>query len=80
MAASTSSQGMVLISLMDEIWLMLTYLLRWHCDLKPDNILRVDGEFKLADFGFAKFKPKYPHGAPPEKLITLITGGTETYG
>ncbi|XXG99358.1 hypothetical protein Hte_005695 [Hypoxylon texense] len=40
----------------------------------------VDGEFKLADFGFAKFKPKYPDGAPPEELITLITGGTETYG
>lgn len=53
---------------------------RWHCDLKPDNILRVDDEFKLADFGFAKFKPKYPDGAPPEELITLITGGTETYG
>ncbi|KAI1760751.1 hypothetical protein GGR53DRAFT_62938 [Hypoxylon sp. FL1150] len=52
----------------------------WHCDLKPDNILRVDGEFKLADFGFAKFKPKYPLGAPPEKLISFITGGTETYG
>ncbi|KAI1775401.1 hypothetical protein F4818DRAFT_48219 [Hypoxylon cercidicola] len=53
----------------------------WHCDLKPDNILRVGGEFKLADFGFAKFKPKYPDGgAPPEELKSLITGGTETYG
>ncbi|KAI0888745.1 uncharacterized protein GGS22DRAFT_196622 [Annulohypoxylon maeteangense] len=48
----------------------------WHCDLKPDNILRVDGEFKLADFGFAKFKPKNPGGVPKQ----CITGGTETYG
>ncbi|KAI1101815.1 hypothetical protein F4804DRAFT_314785 [Jackrogersella minutella] len=48
----------------------------WHCDLKPDNILRVDGEFKLADFGFAKFKPKNPGGIPKQ----YITGGTETYG
>ncbi|KAI1453403.1 hypothetical protein F4805DRAFT_377169 [Annulohypoxylon moriforme] len=48
----------------------------WHCDLKPDNILRVDGEFKLADFGFAKFKPKNPGGVPKQ----YITGGTETYG
>ncbi|KAI1410206.1 hypothetical protein F5Y13DRAFT_202335 [Hypoxylon sp. FL1857] len=48
----------------------------WHCDLKPDNILRVDGEFKLADFGFAKFKPKNPGRIPKQ----YITGGTETYG
>ncbi|KAI2619905.1 hypothetical protein GGR54DRAFT_639670 [Hypoxylon sp. NC1633] len=48
----------------------------WHCDLKPDNILRIDGEFKLADFGFAKFKRKTPGQVPKEYL----TGGTETYG
>ncbi|KAI1209587.1 uncharacterized protein F4807DRAFT_97731 [Annulohypoxylon truncatum] len=47
-----------------------------HCDLKPDNILRVDGEFKLADFGFAKFKPKNPGGVPKQ----YIPGGTATYG
>ncbi|KAI0379192.1 hypothetical protein F5Y04DRAFT_259958 [Hypomontagnella monticulosa] len=49
----------------------------WHCDLKPDNILRVDDEFKLADFGFAKFKPMNPNSFPPKERLT---GGTETYG
>ncbi|OTA58295.1 hypothetical protein K449DRAFT_397906 [Hypoxylon sp. EC38] len=48
----------------------------WHCDLKPDNILRVDGEFKLADFGFAKFKPMNPGRVPKQ----YMRGGTETYG
>ncbi|KAI1335788.1 hypothetical protein F5Y15DRAFT_222823 [Xylariaceae sp. FL0016] len=48
----------------------------WHADLKPDNILRVHGEFKLADFGFAKFKRKALDQVPEE----FMTGGTETYG
>ncbi|KAI1370250.1 hypothetical protein F4677DRAFT_457997 [Hypoxylon crocopeplum] len=48
-----------------------------HCDLKPDNILRVNSEFKLADFGFAKFQRRNP-GRFPDKQF--ITGGTETYG
>ncbi|OTB00362.1 hypothetical protein M426DRAFT_236804 [Hypoxylon sp. CI-4A] len=48
----------------------------WHCDLKPDNILRVDGEFKLADFGFAKFQRRNPGNIPRG----FVTGGTETYG
>ncbi|KAI2466329.1 hypothetical protein F4781DRAFT_406060 [Annulohypoxylon bovei var. microspora] len=52
------------------------YFSGWHCDLKTDNILRVDGEFKLADFGFAKFKPKNPGEIPRQ----YMTGGTETYG
>jgi serine/threonine protein kinase len=30
-------------------------VLSLHADIKPANILRVYGEFKLADFGFAKF-------------------------
>jgi serine/threonine protein kinase len=48
---------------------------RLHADVKPDNILMVHGEFKLADFGFAKFKqrgedvPRQPY-----------EGGTETFG
>ncbi|KAI1386093.1 uncharacterized protein F4822DRAFT_305220 [Hypoxylon trugodes] len=49
----------------------------WHCDLKPDNILRVNGEFKLADFGFAKFKPTKLGDVQTK---ARITGGTETYG
>jgi tRNA A-37 threonylcarbamoyl transferase component Bud32 len=48
---------------------------RWHGDIKPDNILRVRGEFKLADFGFTKFE-KDEIG----KTSTLILGGTQTYG
>ncbi|KAF2811553.1 uncharacterized protein BDZ99DRAFT_518812 [Mytilinidion resinicola] len=47
----------------------------WHADVKPDNILRVHGEFKLADFGFAKFKRK-GETVPTE----VIEGGTQTYG
>ncbi|KAI1081682.1 hypothetical protein F5B20DRAFT_52386 [Whalleya microplaca] len=48
----------------------------WHADIKPANILKVDEEFKLADFGFAKFKPRNRDRVPTE----LMTGGTRTYG
>ncbi|KAH7171388.1 kinase-like domain-containing protein [Dactylonectria macrodidyma] len=44
----------------------------WHGDIKPDNILYVRHEFKLADFGFSKFEK--------EKLKTPLFGGTRTYG
>ncbi|KAF2789518.1 hypothetical protein K505DRAFT_365536 [Melanomma pulvis-pyrius CBS 109.77] len=27
----------------------------WHADLKPANILRVENQWKIADFGFSKF-------------------------
>ncbi|KAK8107550.1 uncharacterized protein PG998_009563, partial [Apiospora kogelbergensis] len=49
----------------------------WHADLKPDNILRVHGEFKLVDLGFAKFRMKDETGVEPK---TILTGLTETYG
>ncbi|TEA12181.1 putative serine/threonine-protein kinase MPS1-like protein [Colletotrichum sidae] len=48
----------------------------WHCDVKPDNILRVRGQFKLADFGFTKFE-KREIGKTP---TTTLLGGTRTYG
>jgi hypothetical protein len=48
---------------------------RWHADIKPDNILSVQGKFKLADPGFATFIPK-KDGIPKEH----VSGGTETYG
>jgi serine/threonine protein kinase len=57
-------------------YMLHTNNFRWHADLKPDNILRVHGEFKLADFGFAKFKKR----APDRKPMEYIEGGTETYG
>ena len=47
----------------------------WHADIKPDNILRVHGEFKLADFGFATFKRR-----TEETPREFIKGGTQTYG
>jgi hypothetical protein len=55
-------------------------LARWKAHyLHPANfatdILRVHGEFKLADFGFAKFNPQ---GETVPR--TYIEGGTETYG
>jgi serine/threonine protein kinase len=49
---------------------------RWHADIKPDNILWVDGKFKLADPGFAMFIEK-EKGVLPQ---TEFKGGTETYG
>ncbi|KAL8941905.1 MAG: hypothetical protein Q9216_001978 [Gyalolechia sp. 2 TL-2023] len=47
----------------------------WHADVKPDNILSVQGRFKLSDPGFAKFVRKTDRD-PKEFLL----GGTETYG
>ncbi|RWA06079.1 hypothetical protein EKO27_g9026 [Xylaria grammica] len=44
-----------------------------HADVKPDNILCVQGHFKLADFGFATFVPHDAESISPD-------GGTETYG
>ena len=46
----------------------------WHADIKPDNILRVHGEFKLADFGFAKIQKSR------EDSRAFLEGGTQTYG
>ncbi|KAH8807981.1 kinase-like domain-containing protein [Xylogone sp. PMI_703] len=47
----------------------------WHADIKPDNILSVNGKFKLADPGFALFIKK-TDGIPMGK----VTGGAATYG
>jgi hypothetical protein len=46
----------------------------WHADVNPDNILLVDGKFKLADPGFAKFVKK-----TDEDPTEILLGGTETY-
>ena len=57
--------------------------IRWHSDIKPDNILNVDDigtgicKFKLADLGFAKFVPKIKSNSPPK---CKLEGGTKTYG
>jgi serine/threonine protein kinase len=51
---------------------------RWHADIKPDNILSVDGKFKLADPGFAKFVKMTEKDDIDLKQFVL--GGTETYG
>ncbi|KAL2278790.1 hypothetical protein FJTKL_14133 [Diaporthe vaccinii] len=47
----------------------------WHGDIKPDNILRVRGKYKLADFGFAKFERERNGNTK-----TFLLGGTRTYG
>ena len=49
--------------------------MRWHADIKPDNILSVHGKFKLADPGFAHFVKKTEKTPMGEVL-----GGTETFG
>ncbi|KAI1339834.1 hypothetical protein F5Y15DRAFT_415753 [Xylariaceae sp. FL0016] len=48
----------------------------WHGDIKPENILRVQERFKLADPGEAQIKL-----APndDEHARTVVTGGTRTY-
>jgi serine/threonine protein kinase len=52
---------------------------RWHNDIKPGNIIVVDGEYKLADPGFAKFKRKLEKD--PSSIPTIVSeGGTRTYG
>ena len=48
---------------------------RWHADIKPDNILSVQGRFKLSDPGFAVFVEKRG-----KDLEEQVMGGTETYG
>lgn len=52
---------------------LLTSNIRWHGDIKPANILRVNGEFKLADFGFTGF------ARDQETLEETMIGGTSTY-
>ncbi|KAL8998393.1 MAG: hypothetical protein Q9169_002521 [Polycauliona sp. 2 TL-2023] len=47
----------------------------WHADVKPDNILSVQGKFKLSDPGFAVFVEKVG-----KDLEECVMGGTETYG
>ncbi|KAL8641612.1 MAG: hypothetical protein Q9226_008611 [Calogaya cf. arnoldii] len=46
-----------------------------HADIKPDNILSVQGKFKLSDPGFAVFVEK-----KGKDLKEYVMGGTETYG
>ncbi|KAH0565999.1 hypothetical protein GP486_000610 [Trichoglossum hirsutum] len=47
----------------------------WHADIKPDNILNVQGKFKLADPGFATFVAR-----TDTEQRAIVLGGTETYG
>ncbi|KIW28384.1 uncharacterized protein PV07_08052 [Cladophialophora immunda] len=47
--------------------------LRWHADIKPDNILAVRGKFKLRDLVFSRFEAENKH-------TTTLVGGTVTYG
>ena len=66
---------------MGMLWLSLAPpsfaqgVIRWHADIKPANVLSVQGKFKLADPGFATFVPK-----KEEFPREFVHGGTETYG
>jgi serine/threonine protein kinase len=60
--------------------LRLADVYSWHADIKPDNILLVRGEFKLADPGFARFKKQKNDQQSTGKDLTVLFGGTTTYG
>jgi serine/threonine protein kinase len=49
-----------------------------HSDIKPDNILIVEGMFKLADFGFTKFIQT--NGCATADIDQTSDGGTHVYG
>jgi hypothetical protein len=51
---------------------------RWHSDIKPENILEIQGEFKLADPGFAKFLEKVKRS--DSDPMANLSGGTHTFG
>ncbi|KDN66944.1 hypothetical protein CSUB01_09145 [Colletotrichum sublineola] len=51
--------------------------LTWHGDIKPENILRVNGRFKLADPGEGRMRLKSIGTTGDQK--TRATGGTRTY-
>lgn len=52
----------------------------WHADIKPDNILLVDNEFKLADPGFANFEAQQEREKKMRNADHQFRGGTTTYG
>ncbi|CZR54532.1 uncharacterized protein PAC_04416 [Phialocephala subalpina] len=47
----------------------------WHADIKPDNILEIRGQFKLADPGFAKLLTMDKSDSAP---TANLSGGTHT--
>ncbi|KAK2044196.1 hypothetical protein LZ31DRAFT_566008 [Colletotrichum somersetense] len=51
--------------------------LTWHGDIKPENILRVNDRFKLADPGEARMRLKSIGTTGDQR--TRATGGTRTY-
>lgn len=53
---------------------------RWHNDIKPENIIAVDDNYKLADPGFAKFQKKLEDRDSDPIPKCGVDGGTITYG
>jgi hypothetical protein len=51
-------------------------LSRCHGDIKPENIILVNGRFKFADPAEAGIEVSVPSNIP----TTAMTGGTTTYG
>ncbi|KAG9601191.1 hypothetical protein KCU77_g2024, partial [Aureobasidium melanogenum] len=52
----------------------------WHGDIKPKNLLLVNGEWKIADYGFAVFRPRASDDSPTTQLeeCTQTWGAPET--
>jgi hypothetical protein len=53
---------------------------RWHGDIKPENILDVEGTYKLADPGEARIKRVRSADSRSDAPRAAMTGGTRTYG
>jgi serine/threonine protein kinase len=53
---------------------------RWHGDIKPENILFVQGKYKLSDPGEARIRRETTIENRVHPPRAIANGGTRTYG
>ncbi|KAF4912759.1 Serine/threonine-protein kinase mph1 [Colletotrichum viniferum] len=74
---NTMSEIAAALASIHEVTLGGKDYLTWHGDIKPENILRVNDSFKLADPGEASMSLKSQDMSRPQRTATF--GGTRTY-